>query len=119
LVVVDEAYIDFCPERSLLPEIASFPNLVILQTFSKAWGMAGLRLGMAFAAKPIIDVLNKIKYPYNLSILTQQKAIELIKNENNKTEWVDILLKERDNLIENLHKLTLVKKSSEPIRTLF
>ncbi len=110
LVVVDEAYIDFCPERSLLPEIASFPNLVILQTFSKAWGMAGLRLGMAFAAKPIIDVLNKIKYPYNLSILTQQKAIELIQNENNKTEWVDILLKERDNLIENLHKLTLVKK---------
>jgi histidinol-phosphate aminotransferase len=80
IVVLDEAYIDFAPGKSLLPNLNDYPNLVILQTFSKAWGMAGIRLGMAFAASEIVSVLNKIKYPYNLNILTQQKALELIEN---------------------------------------
>jgi histidinol-phosphate aminotransferase len=80
LVIIDEAYIDFAPGKSFLPELDKYPNLVILQTFSKAWGMAGIRLGMAFAASEIIQVLNKIKYPYNLNILTQQKALELLDN---------------------------------------
>ena len=70
LVILDEAYIDFAPEKSLLPSLPQYRNLVILQTFSKAWGMAGIRLGMAFAAPEIIAVLHKIKYPYNLNILT-------------------------------------------------
>src|SRR5690606_27048000 len=64
IIVLDEAYIDLAPGRSLLPRLDEFPNLVILQSFSKAWGMAGIRLGMAFAAPGIITVLNKIKYPY-------------------------------------------------------
>lgn len=76
IVVVDEAYIDFCPEKSFLPVLNKYPNLVILQTFSKAWGMAGLRLGIAFSDSQIIEVLSRIKYPYNLSVLTQQKAME-------------------------------------------
>ena len=78
IVVIDEAYIDFCPEASWIPDLNNFPNLVILQTFSKAWGMAGIRLGMAFAAKEIINIFNKIKYPYNLNMLTQQLALELL-----------------------------------------
>ncbi len=110
LVVVDEAYIDFCPEKSLLPVLANHPNLVILQTFSKAWGMAGLRLGMAFADQQIINILNKIKYPYNLNILTQQKAIELIAKEENKTEWVKTILSEREKLVHELVKFPFVIK---------
>ena len=100
LVVVDEAYIDFAPEGSLLPEIDNYDNLVILQTFSKAWGMAGIRLGMAFASEQLISVLNKIKYPYNINMLTQQKALELIKQEKEKNSWVKLLVAEREKMVE-------------------
>ena len=110
LVVVDEAYIDFCPEKSLLPQLNQYPNLVILQTFSKAWGMAGLRLGMAFATEQIIEVLSRIKYPYNLSILTQQKGLELLGNEQLKNDWVATILKERDKMIKNLMSYPFVVK---------
>ena len=102
VVVIDEAYIDFCPEKSLLPKLDQYPNLVILQTFSKAWGMAGLRLGMAFATEQIIEVLSQIKYPYNINILTQQKGLELLSNEKLKAEWVTVILRERDKMITNL-----------------
>lgn len=108
IVVVDEAYIDFCPEKSFLPSLSQHPNLVILQTFSKAWGMAGLRLGMAFATEQIIDVLSRIKYPYNLSMLTQQKGIELLANEQQKADWVTIILNERAKMIEYLKKYPFV-----------
>ncbi|MEI6142885.1 MAG: histidinol-phosphate transaminase, partial [Mariniphaga sp.] len=110
LVVVDEAYIDFCPEKSFLPVLDQYPNLVILQTFSKAWGMAGLRLGMAFAAPQIIEVLSRIKYPYNLSILTQQKGLELLSDQQRMVDWVDIILKERTKMIEVLKKYPFVIK---------
>ena len=110
LVVVDEAYIDFCPEKSLLPVLEQYPNLVILQTFSKAWGMAGLRLGMAFAAEQIIEVLSRIKYPYNLNILTQQKGLELLAKEKLKSEWVALILKEREKMIRNLKTYPFVIK---------
>jgi histidinol-phosphate aminotransferase len=110
IVVLDEAYIDFCPEKSLLPTLDKYPNLVILQTFSKAWGMAGLRLGMAFAAVEIIEVLSRIKYPYNINILTQEKALELLSNESSKAEWVDLILKERTKMITNLKSYPFVVK---------
>ena len=110
LVVVDEAYIDFAPEASLLAKLNEFENLVILQTFSKAWGMAGIRLGMAFASAEIIDVLNKIKYPYNINILTQQKALELIKLEKEKNEWVKTLIDEREKMVGQLVHLPFVRK---------
>jgi len=110
IVVVDEAYIDFCPEKSFLSLLAQYPNLVILQTFSKAWGMAGLRLGMAFASEPIIEVLSRIKYPYNLSILTQQKGLELLADEQQKLDWVAVILKEREKMIITLKKYPFVVK---------
>ncbi|MGQ8336188.1 histidinol-phosphate transaminase [Sunxiuqinia sp. A32] len=110
LVVVDEAYIDFAPGASLLPEIEKYNNLVILQTFSKAWGMAGIRLGMAFATPEIIRILNKIKYPYNINILTQQKALELIGQEKQKDEWVEILIQERDKLVGKFQDFPFVVK---------
>ncbi len=110
LVVLDEAYIDFAPGATLLPELDRFPNLIILQTFSKAWGMAGIRLGMAFARPEIIRIFNKIKYPYNINILTQQKALELIEKESDKSAWVNLLINERGKLAQALDAYSFVTK---------
>ena len=110
MVVVDEAYIDFAPGASLLAELDQYPNLVILQTFSKAWGMAGIRLGMAFASPEIIRIFNKIKYPYNINILTQKKALELVQQEADKNAWVELLISERSKLVELLNAFPFVVK---------
>lgn len=110
IVVLDEAYVDFAPEKSLLPQLDKFSNLVILQTFSKAWGMAGIRLGMAFSHPEIISVLNKIKYPYNLNILTQQKALELVENRLQTEIWVKQIAAERDRMSNMLKELPFVIK---------
>jgi len=83
---------------------------VVLQTFSKAWGMAGIRLGMAFASPEIIAVLNKIKYPYNLNILTQQKALELLENKTEVENWVSTLISERKRVSAEIEKLEIVQK---------
>lgn len=109
IVVIDEAYIDFCPEASWIPDLKEFPNLVILQTFSKAWGMAGIRLGMAFASEEIIAIFNKIKYPYNLNMLTQQLALELLSDTENMLGWVEILNSEKDKMAKELIKHKEVK----------
>ena len=108
LVVLDEAYIDFCPEKSLLLNLVHYPNLVILQTLSKAWGLAGIRLGMAFASPEIVAVLSKIKYPYNINLLTQQKALEMLELAGQKDEWVEIILRQKELLQNELVKLPLV-----------
>jgi len=110
LVVVDEAYIDFTAEPSFTSELSTYPNLVILQTFSKAWGLAGLRLGMCFASKDIIAILNKIKYPYNVNIRTQELALEALSNKDQKDRWVKEILKERARLIDALQGLAITLK---------
>ncbi len=109
IVVLDEAYIDFASEASFAVKLLDYPNLVILQTFSKAWGNAAIRLGMAFASTEIIAVLNKIKYPYNINILTQKHALASLKNAKQVKKWVEILLEERANLINKLEQLPLVQ----------
>ncbi len=108
LVIVDEAYIDFAPGKSLLPKLNEFSNLVILQTFSKAWGMAGIRMGMAFSSPEINAVLNKIKYPYNLSILAQQKALELIEKKEEMRKWVKLIIAEREKMLDLLKEFPFV-----------
>ena len=109
IVVLDEAYIDFASEKSFSGQLNDYPNLVILQTLSKAWGSAAIRLGMAFASAEIIAVLNKIKYPYNINILTQKQALSALKNADMVKEWVKIILTERAVLIESLQKISLVQ----------
>jgi histidinol-phosphate aminotransferase len=109
LVIIDEAYIDFSVSGSLLPEITNYPNLVILQTFSKAWGMAGIRLGLAFASKEIIGILNHIKYPYNINSLTQQTALTQLENYTAKDEWIKRILDQREFLRKELMKFPMVK----------
>jgi histidinol-phosphate aminotransferase len=109
LVVVDEAYVDFADDKSFIEELDRYPNLVILQTFSKAWGLAGLRLGMAFASAEIISILNKIKYPYNVNIKTQELALEALDNVYKKDIWVDEILTEREKLVKALTDVPVVQ----------
>lgn len=110
IVVVDEAYIDFASDESFVAQLSKFPHLVVLQTFSKAWGNAAVRLGMAFASKEIIEVLNKIKYPYNLSLLTQRHALYMLNDVEKVKEWVKTLLEERSKLVSQLQKVSNVVK---------
>lgn len=109
LVVIDEAYIDFSDHTSFTNLLSEYQNLVVLQTFSKAWGLAALRIGMAFASKEIITLLNKIKYPYNINQLTQEKALESLKNVRKKEQMVREILQERAELIKVFEQLPLVK----------
>lgn len=109
LVILDEAYIDFSKEESLLPHLNDYPNLVILHTLSKAWGMAGIRLGMAFASREIIQILNRIKYPYNINSLTQKYALERLNSVIEKNTWVKMILEQREILRLKLLSNKLVK----------
>ncbi len=110
IVVIDEAYINFARYRSLIPELLNYPNLVILQTLSKAWGLAGLRLGMAFASEPIIDIFNKIKPPYNINSVTQKLVIEALNNTDKINDWIKTIVKERELLSVEISKLDFVLK---------
>ncbi len=110
LVVLDEAYIDFCPEKTLLANLDQYPNLVILQTLSKAWGLAAIRLGMAFASHEIIAILSKIKYPYNINLLTQEKAAKMLLSEEQKAKWVETILQQKVLMANELIKLPIVLK---------
>lgn len=109
IVVVDEAYIDFSSKPTMLRELASLPNLIVMQTFSKAWGSAAVRLGMAFASKEIIDIFNKVKYPYNINQLTQEYALRMLENASQVQQWVQMLLDERGKLVAQLQMLPIVK----------
>jgi histidinol-phosphate aminotransferase len=109
IVALDEAYIDFSERPTFLSELRKYPNLVVLQTFSKAWASAGIRLGMAFASAEIIGVLNKIKYPYNINVLTLQHALQhILRREDDVKAWVKTLLAERHQLREALAALPCV-----------
>ena len=110
IVVIDEAYSDFSEHESFVTQLKNYSNLVVLQTFSKAWGNAAARLGMAFASPAIIEVLNKIKYPYNISLLTQRHALYIMQEPEKVKEWVTVLLEERTKLITLLKKVSVVEK---------
>jgi histidinol-phosphate aminotransferase len=105
LVVIDEAYINYAKQKTFIPELTEYPNLVILQTLSKAWGLAGLRLGMAFAGEPVIGYLNKVKYPYNINTATQQLAIEALSNISSVNDWTKTTVEQKEWLTDELLKL--------------
>ena len=110
MVIVDEAYIDFAGVPSYLKLLASRPNLIVLQTFSKAWGMAGIRLGMAFAQPQVIGIMNKVKYPYNINQLTQLRAMDEVMQYDRVQNWVESILKERTRLMDEFAKLDITIK---------
>ncbi len=110
LVVVDEAYNDFADSEGMLKYLDKFPNLIVLRTFSKAWGMAGIRLGMAFASEEIISVLNKIKYPYNLNVLSQEFVLKAISDLEEKDNWIKEIKVERERLKSELKQFNFINK---------
>lgn len=110
LVVVDEAYSDFSHERPLRFELPRYKNLVVLNTLSKAWASAAIRLGMAFADPEIIGIMNKVKYPYNINLLTQEQALKVLNNSDEIDSWVKMILQERTRLIEAFGQLAICEK---------
>jgi histidinol-phosphate aminotransferase len=109
IVVMDEAYINFSRQRSFSFELPDYPNLVIMQTFSKAWGLAALRLGMTFASKEIIGILNKIKPPYNINQATQELAMKALENLDDVNAMIVEIVKERELLAKELEKISYVQ----------
>jgi histidinol-phosphate aminotransferase len=110
LVMVDEAYSDFSAQKTLRSELSKYPNLIVLNTMSKAWGCAAIRLGMAFASKEIIEIFNKVKYPYNVNLLTQQQALEAMKDPFEVDKWVKLLLEERKRMIDSFKLLPICQE---------
>jgi histidinol-phosphate aminotransferase len=110
LVVIDEAYIDFSTQKSLVLELSSYPNLIITQTLSKANGLAGIRLGICIASEEIIDILNKIKPPYNINSLTQERAISALADWDTTQGQITQLIAERKGLFAQLEKISFVEK---------
>ncbi|WP_379965595.1 histidinol-phosphate transaminase [Epilithonimonas sp. UC225_85] len=113
IVFIDEAYIDFSPEESFKNQIKNYPNLIVSQTFSKAWGMASVRVGIAYASEEIIKFYSKTKPPYNISQLNQNAILETLKEENKNqvSENIKLILNEKKLLIQNLEQLSLVNKT--------
>ena len=109
LVIIDEAYINYSRQRSFIGELPEYPNLVVLQTLSKAWGLAGLRMGMAFASGSIIQYMNKVKYPYNVSSVTQQLVLEALNNVGEVNDWIKVSVQQREQLTQQLLQFPFVK----------
>ena len=109
IVVIDEAYGDFSEQRSLRELVSLYPRLIVLNTFSKAWASASVRLGIAFAQPEIIKIFNKVKYPYNVNQLTQRYAMELLRDREKVRRWLLDVKRERDNLIPALQEVRCVK----------
>jgi len=110
LVIVDEAYSDFSSAKTFRSLVGKVPNLIVLNTFSKAWGCAAIRLGMAFASKEIVDLYNKVKYPYNVNLLTQQQAMTALEDPFEVDKWVRQIIQERGRLIEAFRQLPICEK---------
>ena len=111
LVVIDEAYIDFSSQKSWLNRLEEFPNLVVTQTLSKAYGMAGIRLGICYASRTIVDILNRIKPPYNVNELTQVKALERLEDQENVAAEIQQIIENRDALFNALQDIPFVEKT--------
>jgi histidinol-phosphate aminotransferase len=110
IVVVDEAYIDFAEEPSIMSEIHSFANLVVLQTFSKAWGMAGVRVGLAFAGVQIIGLMNRVKSPYNVSAIAQQAVVDALDNGSMVRDWIETARVERLRVERSLGEINVIQR---------
>ena len=110
IVIVDEAYSDFSQERPFRLELDKYPNLIVLNTFSKAWGSAAIRLGMAFAGKEIIDLFNKVKYPYNVNLLTQEQALKILKQRFEIGDWIRLINQERTRMISAFMDLPICER---------
>ena len=113
LIIIDEAYINFSRQKTFIQELTEYPNLIVMQTLSKAWGMAGLRLGLAFASLDIIDLFNKVKPPYNINASSQQLTLEALKNTGQVNEWIKEIVDQRNSIKQELSLFPFVEKIYE------
>ena len=113
VVIIDEAYINFSRQKTFIQELTEYENLVVMQTLSKAWGLASLRLGLAFASLSIIELFNKVKPPYNINKASQALAIEALQNTQQVNDWIKQTVEQREFLVNKLSNLSFVKKIFE------
>ncbi|HEV8080026.1 MAG TPA: histidinol-phosphate transaminase [Chitinophagaceae bacterium] len=113
IVIVDEAYINYSTQRTFIEDLPKYPNLIVMQTLSKAWGLASLRIGLAFASLPIVELLNKVKPPYNINQASQQLAIEALQNIGQVNDWMKQTIEQRDIIRKELATFSFVKKIYE------
>ncbi len=110
IIIIDEAYINYSKQKTFIQELTEYPNLIVMQTLSKAWGLAALRLGLCFASMDIIDIFNKVKPPYNINEASQQLALEALQNTQLVNDWIKTVVQQKEVLVTELHKLSFVKK---------
>ena len=110
ILIIDEAYINYSQQHSFIKELTEYPNLIVMQTLSKAWGLAALRMGLGFASAAIIDLFNKVKPPYNINEASQQLALEALQNINTVNEWTKESVSEKHNLMETIKSFSFVEK---------
>ena len=110
IVVIDEAYSDFSLQPTFRKDLDKYSNIIVLNTMSKAWGSAAIRLGMAFASPEIVEIFNKVKYPYNINMLTQEKAYDILSESQSVQHWVTMILEERSRVIDAFVLLPICKK---------
>jgi len=113
IVIIDEAYINYSKQRTFIEDLPNYPNLIVMQTLSKAWGLASLRIGLAFASSPIIELLNNVKPPYNINKASQQLALEALQNINQVNNWMKQTIEQREIVIKELAKFSFVEKIYE------
>ena len=113
IVIIDEAYINYSAEKTFIAELINFPNLIVMQTLSKAWGLAALRLGLCYASMNIIDLFNKVKPPYNINVASQNIGLEALQQVAQVNEWIRLTIMEREKLKKELLKLSIVQKVFE------
>lgn len=109
IVLIDEAYINYSRQKTFIQELTEYPNLIVMQTLSKAWGLAALRMGIAFASMDIIDLFNKVKPPYNINEASQQLALEALQNTQQVNGWIKTVVQQKEVLVNNLNQLSFVK----------
>jgi histidinol-phosphate aminotransferase len=109
IVLIDEAYINYSRQKTFIQELTEYPNLIVMQTLSKAWGLAALRMGIAFASMDIIDLFNKVKPPYNINDASQQLALEALQNTQQVNDWIKTVVQQKEILVNKLHALSFVK----------
>ena len=110
IILIDEAYINYSRQKTFVQELTEYPNLIVMQTLSKAWGLAALRLGLCFASSEIIDLFNKVKPPYNINKASQELAIEALQNTQQVNTWITEIVEQRDNLIKEFVAFHFIKK---------
>jgi histidinol-phosphate aminotransferase len=110
IILIDEAYINFSKQKTFIQELTEYPNLIVMQTLSKAWGLAALRVGVAFASMDIIDIFNKVKPPYNVNEASQQLALDALQNTALVNNWITTVVAQREQLVQQLQQLPFVQK---------